>query len=283
LQTKIEELNLRGMKLLFVGDVVGKPGRAAVRELVPALRKKQALDFVVVNGENAAGGAGVTPDTVTELIQCEVDVITSGDHIWDKSEIMQVIDRQPVLLRPLNFPCGTPGQGVAIVKPRPDEESKQPRPPLAVVNLMGRVFMRAHVDCPFRAIEAELDRIRNITPLILVDMHAEATSEKCAMGRFLDGRVTAVVGTHTHVTTADEQILAGGTAYITDVGMCGPHDSVLGREVEPVIKRFMTQLPQKFAVATANVLLNGVVIEADGSTGKATKIERIRLGTRPPK
>jgi metallophosphoesterase (TIGR00282 family) len=269
------------MKILFVGDVVGKPGRAAVRDLVPELRKKHAVDFVVVNGENSAGGAGMTPETVAELKRCDVDAITSGDHIWDKSEIMQVIDHEPALVRPLNFPSGTPGQGVAIIKPRPDEESKAVRPPLAVVNLMGRVFMRAQLDCPFRAIEAELERIRKITPIILVDMHAEATSEKYALGRFLDGRVTAVVGTHTHVPTADEQIFPKGTAYMTDVGMCGPHDSILGREAEAVIKRFVTQLPQKFAVATSNVILNGVIIEADGETGRATKIERMSIRWEP--
>ncbi len=269
------------MKILFVGDVVGKHGRAAVREIVPELRKRHAVDFVVVNGENSAGGAGIIPDGVEELKKSQVDAITSGDHIWDKSEIMQVIDHEPALVRPLNFPSGTPGQGVTIIKPRPDEESKEARPPLAVVNLMGRVFMRANLDCPFRVVEAELERIRKITKLILVDMHAEATSEKIAMGRFLDGRVTAVVGTHTHVATADEQIFPNGTAYISDVGMCGPHDSVLGREVEPVIKRFVTQLPQKFAVATENVILNGVLIEADGETGRATRIERVSIKHSP--
>jgi metallophosphoesterase (TIGR00282 family) len=265
------------MKILFIGDVVGKPGRAAVREIVPQLRRKHSLDFVVVNGENSAGGAGIIPDGVAELKKSEVDAITSGDHVWDKSEIMQVIDHEPALVRPLNFPSGTPGQGVTIIKPRPDEDSKEARPPLAVVNLMGRVFMRANLDCPFRAIEAELERIRKITKLILVDMHAEATSEKIAMGRFLDGRVTVVVGTHTHVATADEQIFPKGTAYITDVGMCGPHDSILGREAEPVIKRFISQLPQKFAVATGNVILNGVIIEANGETGRAASIERVRV------
>lgn len=265
------------MKILFIGDVVGKPGRAAVRDLVPELRRKHGVDFVVANGENSAGGAGITPDGVAELKKSGVDAITSGDHVWDKSEIMQVIDHEPALVRPLNFPSGTPGQGVTILKPQRDEESKEVRPPLAVVNLMGRVFMRAHLDCPFRVIEAELERIRKITKLILVDMHAEATSEKIALGRFLDGRVTAVVGTHTHVATADEQIFPKGTAYITDVGMCGPHDSILGRESEAVIKRFVSQLPQKFAVATGNVILNGVIIEADGETGRAIRIERVRM------
>jgi metallophosphoesterase (TIGR00282 family) len=265
------------MKILFIGDVVGKPGRAAVKDLVPQLRKKHGLDFCVANGENGAGGAGITPDVVEELKRSGVDAITLGDHVWDKSDVMQVIDHEACLVRPLNYPPGTPGQGVTILKPQPNAEAKEPVAPLAVVNLMGRVFMRPNTDCPFRAIEAELERIRKITPLILVDMHAEATSEKLAMGRFLDGRVTAVVGTHTHVATADEQIFPGGTAYITDVGMCGPHDSILGRDKEAVIKRFLTQIPQRFNVATGNVILNGVIIEADAATGKATGIQRVSV------
>jgi 2',3'-cyclic-nucleotide 2'-phosphodiesterase len=277
------------MKILFVGDVVGKPGRAAVRELVPEIRRQHGIDFCVINAENAAGGGGLTPDVLDELKRCPVDAITMGDHVWDKSDIMEVIDHDPCLVRPLNYPPGTAGHGITIVKAQSGNLKAELQakggtfelPALAVVNLMGRVFMRPNVDCPFRAMEAELERVQKITKLILVDMHAEATSEKLAMGRFLDGRVTGVVGTHTHVATADEQIFPGGTAYITDVGMCGPHESILGRDIESVLKRFLTQVPQRFGVATDNIILNGVIIEADAATGKATAIERISVPCKP--
>ncbi len=257
------------MRILFIGDVVGKPGRAAVAALVPRLRREKKLDFVIANGENAAHGAGLTSSTVTALLEAGVDVITSGDHIWDQKDIYEVIDRQPRLLRPLNMPPSAPGKGSAIL--HVDDKVA-----VAVVNLIGRVFMPPNDD-PFRAAQAELGRLRNQASIILVDFHAEATSEKIAMGRFLDGQVSAVLGTHTHVATADEQILPKGTAYISDVGMCGPHDSVLGRDVDAVIRRFMTQMPQKLEVASNNVQLCGVILDVDEDSGQARSIERIRL------
>jgi metallophosphoesterase (TIGR00282 family) len=257
------------VRILFIGDVVGKPGRRAVATLVPKLREERSLDFVIANGENSAHGAGLTASTVDALLTSGIEVITSGDHVWDQKEIYGVIDHEPRLLRPLNFPASAPGKGSTVVE-------LDGLPPVAVVNLIGRVFM-PNTDCPFRAAEAEVMRLRQRTNVIIVDLHAEATSEKIAMGRFLDGKVSAVIGTHTHVATADEQILPEGTAYISDAGMCGPHDSVLGRDVHAVLQRFLTQMPQKMEVAEGNVALCGVIVDVDENSGHARSIERIRI------
>ena len=257
------------MKILFIGDVVGKPGRQAVAALVPKLRAERGVEFVIANGENSAHGVGLTATTVSALLDAGVNVITSGDHIWDQKEIYEVIEHEPRLLRPLNVAPAAPGRGSTIV-------NVDGKCAVAVLNLVGRVFMPP-CDCPFRAAEAEVTRLRRETNIIIVDLHAEATSEKIAMGRFLDGKVSAVIGTHTHVATADECILPHGTAYITDAGMCGPHDSVLGRDTEAVLRRFLTQLPQKLVVATGNVQLCGVIVEVDEDSGRARHIERVRL------
>lgn len=257
------------MNVLFVGDVVGKPGRQAVARLLPRLRHEHALDLVIANGENAAHGAGITAGTAEELFTAGVDVITTGDHVWDQKGFEEEIDRFERLVRPLNIAPDAPGRGSTIV-------TVGDKANVAVINLVGRVFMPV-ADCPFRAARAEVARLRRQTSLIVVDVHAEATSEKIAMARYLDGSVSAVVGTHTHVTTADEQILPGGTAYITDVGMCGPHDSVLGRDVAAVIRRFVSGLPQKLEVATGNVVLCAVLIELDDGSGRARRIERLRI------
>jgi metallophosphoesterase (TIGR00282 family) len=257
------------MRILFIGDVVGKPGRRAVATLVPRLREERGIDFVMANGENSAHGAGLTAATVEALLSSGVEVITSGDHVWDQKETAALIEQEPRLLRPLNYPASAPGRGATVVACAGGQA-------VGVINLIGRVFM-APVDCPFRAAEAEVARMRQQTRMIIVDLHAEATSEKIAMGRFLDGRVSAVIGTHTHVATADEQVLPKGTAYISDVGMCGPHDSVLGRDTEAVVRRFLTQMPQRLEVAEGGVALCGVVVEVDGNTGRARSIERIRV------
>lgn len=257
------------MRILFIGDVVGKPGRRAVATLVPRLQEERNIDFVIANGENSAHGAGLTASTVDALLASGVEVITSGDHVWDQKEVYEVIEHEPRLLRPLNFPSSAPGRGSTVVQ-------RDGLPPVGVINLIGRVFM-PNTDCPFRAAEAEVARLRKQTNIILVDLHAEATSEKIAMGRFLDGKVSIVVGTHTHVATADEQILPKGTAYISDVGMCGPHDSVLGRDVDAVLRRFLTQLPQKMEVAEGDVALCGVIVDVDENSGLARSIERIRV------
>jgi len=255
------------MRILFIGDVVGKPGRQAVAALVPALRRERDVDLVIANGENSAHGAGFTQTTVTELLESGVDVLTSGDHTWDQKEAYQVIDRERRLIRPLNMAPNVPGRGSTIV-------NVGDRFSVGVLNLMGRVYMPAN-DCPFRAGEAEVNRLRQKTNIIFVDMHAEATSEKIALSRFLDGKVSAVVGTHTHVQTADEQIFPKGTAFLCDAGFTGPHESVLGREIEPVIRRFRTCTPQRFAVAKERVLLQGVIVRVNPETGRAVGIQRI--------
>jgi metallophosphoesterase (TIGR00282 family) len=257
------------MKILFIGDIVGKPGRRAVAGLVPLLRADHAIDMVIANGENSAHGSGLTASTTQALLESGVDVITSGDHIWDNKEIYEVIDREPRLVRPLNMAPLAPGHGSHIW-------CKDGLPPVAVVNVIGRVFMPPN-DCPFRALHPLLDALRAQTPIIIVDIHAEATSEKIAMGWHLDGSVSAVLGTHTHVQTGDEQILPGGTAYISDVGMCGPHDSVLGRDKEAVLRRFLTGLPQRFEVANGSIILCGVLLDIDDQTGRARFIRRLRV------
>lgn len=255
------------MKILFIGDVVGKPGRQAVQVLVPNLIQEQNLDFVIANGENSAGGSGLTPQTAEELFSGGVDVITMGDHTWDQRDILKIIDTEPRLLRPANFPQGTPGNGAAVY-------DREGLPAIAVLNLMGRTFMKP-LDCPFRAAVEEVEKLRAQTPIIFVDMHAEATSEKIAMARFLDGKVSAVVGTHTHVQTADEQIFPNGTAFLCDAGFTGPKESILGREIEPIVERYLTQMPKKFDVAGGPVQFNACIVEIDNESGKATGISRI--------
>ncbi|MGA3163994.1 MAG: TIGR00282 family metallophosphoesterase [Verrucomicrobiota bacterium] len=263
------------MKLLFIGDIVGQPGRRAVAELLPKLREQHSLDFVIANGENSAGGSGITPKTAEEIFSAGVDVITSGDHLWDQKEVMELLASEKRFLRPLNYPPGTPGQGSAVFQIQNSKLKTQNSLPIAVLNAQGRAFMQPPLENPFLLAAEEVKKLREQTKIIFVDFHAEATSEKIAFARFLDGQVSAVVGTHTHVQTADEQIFPGGTAYLTDAGFTGPHESVLGREIEPVIKRFLTGMPQRFEVAKNNVLLHGAMIEIDDASGKALKIQRV--------
>jgi 2',3'-cyclic-nucleotide 2'-phosphodiesterase len=258
---------VKTVKLLFVADIVGEPGRRAVRQIVPRLRKEQGIDLVVANGENAAGGSGITVGTANEILAAGVDLITSGDHLWDQREVTVLLEHEPRFLRPLNYPEGTPGQGSRIV-PMTGGRS------VAVLNLQGRTFMAA-LEHPFRAGQAEVERLRAKTPIILVDFHAEATSEKLALARLLDGRVSAVIGTHTHVQTADEQVFPGGTAFLCDGGFTGPHESVLGRDVDAVIRRFLTLQPQRFEVARDRIKLQGALVDVDESTGRARGITRV--------
>ena len=254
------------MKILFIGDIVGSPGREAVKVLVPKLKKEKAIDIVIANAENSSGGTGLTPKSAEELLGYGCDCLTSGDHIWKLKEVFKIIDH-PYILRPLNLAPAVPGRGYCILKKNNFK--------LGVINLQGRVFMPA-IDCPFRAVREALPQIKKETNAILVDIHAEATSEKVALGYFLDGQVSAVAGTHTHIQTADEKILPQGTAYISDAGMCGPYDSVIGQEKSRIIERFLTGMPVKFEVALGDVQLRGVVIDIDENTGKAIKIERIQ-------
>ena len=256
------------MRLLFIGDIVGKPGRTALKELLPGLVSKRKIDFVVVNAENAAGGSGITPPIAKELIGYGADLLTSGDHIWKRKEAEELLQTNERVLRPLNYPDGAPGSGSAIIEL---EEGVK----IGVINLVGRIFMQA-VECPFRAARKEIEKIKRSTPNIFVDLHAEATSEKIALGWYLDGSVTALLGTHTHVQTADEKILPGGTAYITDVGMTGPFDSVIGRKKEQILTRFLTQMPTRFEMADKDIRLNGAIINFDTKTGKADSIERVQ-------
>ena len=255
------------MKLLFIGDIVGKPGRKAVRYFLPRLRETLGLDFIVANGENSAGGSGITPATASEIFEAGVDVITCGDHLWDQREVVSLLNNEPRFVRPENYPEAPPGQGFCV-------QHIGDLPPIGVLNLQGQTFMKP-IENPFYAADAAVDELREQTPIILVDMHAETTSEKIAMGRFLDGRVSAVIGTHTHVQTADEHIFPGGTAFLCDAGCTGPQESILGREIEPIIQRFLTYQPQRFAVASKQVTLNGALIDIDELSGKATSIERV--------
>jgi hypothetical protein len=266
-------VNFPGVKLLFIGDIVGQPGRNAIKTLLPKLREQHALDFVIANGENSAGGSGITPKIAREIFAAGVDVITSGDHLWDQKEVMELLAGEKRFLRPLNYPAGTPGQGSGIFEVR--RSAFDVRCLIGVLNAQGRTFMQPPLENPFLLAAEEVKRLRERTKIIFVDFHAEATSEKIAFGRFLDGQVSAVVGTHTHVQTADEQIFPGGTAYLTDAGFTGPHEGVLGREIEPVIKKFLTGMPQRFEVAQNRVLLHGVVIEIGDASGKAIKIQRV--------
>lgn len=256
------------MKLLFIGDIVGSPGREAIRFLVPEIVKKHKIDCVVANGENSAGGSGITQSIADELFEYGVDVITSGDHIWKRKEAKALLTDEKNVLRPLNYPEETPGSGSTMISLRDGTK-------IAVLNLVGRVFMQA-VECPFKTSKKEIDVLRKTTPNIFVDMHAEATSEKIALGWYLDGLATAIMGTHTHVQTADEKILPKGSAYITDAGMTGPFDSVIGRKKEQILTRFLTQMPTRFEMADKNVWLNGVIVDFDPKTGRANSIERVQ-------
>jgi hypothetical protein len=262
------------VKILFLGDLVGGPGRRIVQSEVPRLKKELGLDLVVVNGENMAGGSGITPKLARQVFQCEVDLMTSGDHLWRQKEVIELLESDPRLVRPANYPAGTVGSGSTVLR-------KEGLPPFGLLNLQGRTFM-APLDNPFEAALSLVEDLRKETPLILLDFHAEATSEKIAMGRMLDGKVSAVVGTHTHVQTADEQIFPGGTAFICDVGFNGAHESVLGREIRPVIRRFIDYMPQRFPVAKNLWRLNGVVIEIDNDSGKSTSIERLSYPVENP-
>ncbi len=255
------------MKILLIGDVVGRPGRELVRKGLRALIEVHGVDFVIANAENAAAGFGVTKDIGDALLEYGIDVMTSGNHIWDKKEVIDYIKAEPRLLRPANYPAGVPGRGSSVADTGDGRA-------VGVINVMGRVFMLP-IDDPFAVVLREIDAIRHRTRVIIVDFHAEATSEKIAMGWHLDGRVTAIIGTHTHVQTADERILPKGTAYLTDVGMTGPHDSIIGMEVAPSLARFLNGMPTKFEPATGNPRLNGVIVEADDRTGLAKRIVRI--------
>src|SRR5438034_3730585 len=256
------------MNVLMVGDVYGEPGRSAVQRLLPKLRQEHQIDLAVVNVENAAGGFGVTPQIARAFLDQGVDVMTTGNHIWDKKEIIEYIVRENLLLRPANFPAGTPGSGFITIKAGPHR--------VAVLNLMGRVFMNP-IDCPFRTADEIVPELRKDTPVVLVDMHAEATSESVAMGWYLDGRVSAVVGTHRHVQTADERVLPGGTAYITDLGLTGSVDGVIGVDRDQIIQRFLNQMPIRFETARGPAALQGVVIVVEPETGRATSIRRLRV------
>jgi hypothetical protein len=255
------------MKILFIGDTVSKAGRAIVHHHLKHLQEDLAVDLTILNCENAAGGFGITPRIADEFFDWGIDVLTSGNHIWDKREILPYLDENSRILRPANYPASNPGRGLAIVKTNSGEEA-------AVLNLQGRVFMPA-TDDPFRVADAEIAKIPGRVKVIFVDMHGEATSEKVAMGWYLDGRVSAVIGTHTHIPTADETILPGGTAFQTDAGMAGPFHSVIGVVKEDVIRRFLTSIPEKFESASQDAQLNGVFIEVDSETGKARRIERV--------
>ena len=255
------------IRLLFIGDIVGRPGRDLVRRGVAALREYHQIDLVIANAENAAAGFGITRELGEQILDAGVDVMTSGNHIWDKKEAIDYIGIEPRLLRPLNFPEGVPGNGSYVARTENGVS-------VGVINAMGRVFM-LNIDDPFARVLQEIDKVKQRARIVFVDFHAEATSEKIAMGWHLDGKVTAVVGTHTHVQTADDRILPKGTGYLTDVGMTGPHDSVIGVEVEAALGRFRNAMPARFETATGNPRLNAVIIEADENTGLATEMERI--------
>jgi metallophosphoesterase (TIGR00282 family) len=255
------------LTILFLGDVVGEPGRKAVIARLPELRAQHGIDFTIVNGENAAGGRGITGKITIDLLRAGVSVVTSGDHIWDQKEILAFINTEPRLLRPLNYPDGAPGNGWIVLE--------TPKGKVGVINVQCRTFMQPILENPFRAVEAAVARVREETANILVDVHGETTSEKIALGRFLDGKVSAVIGTHTHVQTADEQILPGGTAFLCDAGMCGPTESILGRAITPIMNRFISNMPASFPVAAGAVRLHGAVVEIDERSGRAVRVSRI--------
>jgi len=257
------------VRILFIGDIFGKPGREIAKRAIPLIVEQQQIDFVIANVENSAAGFGVTGDIADVLFGYGIDVMTSGNHVWDKKEVLDYIPRQTKLLRPANFPAGVPGRGSYVGRTRTGE-------PIGVLNLMGRIFMTP-LDDPFAVAVREIEAMRARTRIIIVDFHAEATSEKIAMGWHLDGRVTAVFGTHTHVQTADERILPKGTACLTDAGMTGPHDSIIGVTIDAALSRFLTGMPTKFEAASGPARLNAVIVTADPASGKATAIERLNL------
>lgn len=254
------------MKVLFIGDIVGNSGRKAIKELIPSIKKKHVIDFTIANGENSAGGSGITYVTAQDLYKSGIDALTLGNHTWSKREVLNFIDSDSNIVRPANYPEGNPGNGSAIIA----SHGKK----IGILNLMGRVYME-DVDCPFKAAERELEQLKSKVKVVLVDMHAEATSEKCALAWYLDGRVSCVLGTHTHVQTADERILPFGTAFITDVGMTGPYEGIIGMEREIIINKFLTKMPNKFEVARGPAQFNAVILEIDETTGKTKSIERI--------
>jgi 2',3'-cyclic-nucleotide 2'-phosphodiesterase len=255
------------LTILFLGDIVGEPGRTAVIRRLPELKEQYALDFIVVNGENAAAGRGITGKITIDLLRAGVSVVTTGDHIWDQKDVFGFLDLEPRLLRPINYPEGAPGHGSIVL-----ETAKAK---VGVINVQCRTFMQPILENPFRAIEEVVAKVRAETPNILVDVHGETTSEKIAMGRFLDGKVSAVIGTHTHVQTADEEIFPGGTAFLCDAGMCGPTTSILGRQIGPILSRFVSNLPASFPVAGGEVRLRGALLEIDEKTGRALRISRV--------
>lgn len=257
------------MKILYIGDIMGEPGRRAVGRMVPRVVSQRQVDVVIGNGENVAGGFGITPELAEELFEMGLSVITTGNHAWDKKEILDYFPREPRLLRPANYPAGVPGNGSYVVETPGGEK-------LAVLQLMGRAYMPT-LDCPFQVAKREVAKLKRETAAVLVDMHAEATSEKMAMGHYLDGEVVAVVGTHTHVQTADEQVLPKGTAYLTDIGMTGPLHGVIGVKKELAIEKFLTGMPKRFEVASGPTVFCAVLIEVDARLGKAITIERIRV------
>jgi metallophosphoesterase (TIGR00282 family) len=256
------------LKILFFADVVGKPGRYILSQLCKELKEKYAADYVIANIENAAGGFGITPEMSRKIFSYGVNCQTSGNHIWDRMDILKYLDEQPKLLRPANYPVGVPGSGYLI-----DEVNGTK---IAVLNLMGRLFVK-EIDCPFRVADRELKKIREITETVIIDFHAEATSEKQALAYYLDGKVSAIIGTHTHVQTADETISERGTAFISDVGMTGPHDSIIGMDKNSSLERFLTGMPKRFSSATRDLKISGVVITVDTADGGAEAIERFRI------
>lgn len=257
------------MKILFIGDIIGKPGRSALRDGLAELTSKLRIDFVIANGENAAGGFGITKSVGEEIFSLGVDVITSGNHIWDKKEAVVYIPKESRLIRPANYPPGVPGFGSVVMNAQSGRK-------IAVLNLSGRVFM-SPLDCPFQTAKREIPLLKKETNCIIVDFHAEATSEKIALGLFLDGEVSAVIGSHTHVQTADDRILPGGTAYITDVGMTGPVDSIIGVKKEQILQKFLTQIPTRFETAKGPTVLSAVVIDINADNGRASSIQRLQI------
>ena len=256
------------MLILAIGDIIGKPGREAIKELLPGLRQQYHLEMVIANAENAAGGIGVTSVTARELLDAGVDVLTSGNHVWAHKEIIPFLDSDMPLLRPLNYPPGVPGKGYLV------------RNGVMVVNLMGRTFM-AELDCPFRGMDKLLQDVDPKPPVIIVDFHAEATSEKMAMGRYLDGRVSTVLGTHTHVGTTDAQVFPRGTAYVTDIGMTGPKESVIGDDIDLVLSRFLTKMPHRLSVGKGSTIFNAILVNIDHESGRAISIDRIYREVEP--
>jgi len=254
------------LKILFIGDIVGNPGRRAVKEMIGLIRREEKYDFCIANAENAAGGSGITYVVAQELYKAGVDVITLGNHTWSKKEVYNFIDSDERIVRPINYPKGVPGKGSTIYEGNAGK--------IGVINVMGRVYMDS-IDCPFSSVDKEIEYLKSFVKVIVVDMHAEATSEKCALAWYLDGRVSCVLGTHTHVQTADERILPCGTAFISDVGMTGPYDGILGVDRDIIIEKFLTHIPARFEIAKGRIQFNAVLLEIDEATGKTLSIKRI--------